>query len=1193
MQLNLTGRLLRDLAEMRFDLARQQHGTTKSDHVTPAVLSTVGLRRASAARSITVENCCGLDLVVSYEDTSNSNRKQSIKTGMKSTFSTDVDGSDSATIGGHFHLHLAQSAISIVGDRSPITSLPLNNIETPHIFLLRPTTTIASLLALREEALLEHSGKSSPAKHHMGVSDSARFYAEPVVEWCMQNQRLKSSVVDIFSLPKGRDLLSSQVWSPEDENHEGTNALADFFVNQASYSTDLPDVAAGATANTPSSPERVVTTTSCHLASKSYWSKPYLKSDVPEWTDMTCTRILSKEQVLLPNSKWRWIDDWAVDRGGKLGESVDAEGWSYEVDFETFSREKRYYRRGDQCRRRRWTRTRVLDPPKLADPLQTYKLVWQLASDEDGSSSIVARSHVRIRNKTSSLITFFGFSPSWESDVCIGTCSPESDLNVPLFLATALYMRLAKPSGQRDPKVLKDCVYGDRFSVVPLSHTSSNFFRTSIELKDVSSTTLHFLIEINSSAGVVDVIVEPVFRLVNLLPCQLDLKVGQILNTTVVRKNEDIPTRRSSSQKVSKIEASIVSSGDTVSCNTVNPLLKPHLALRVPGYEWSKWKRIVNRKVDATWRSIEGDEDMQFSTKGDEEFADEFKTLVTFDRLGGNGDPLVIVVSVTCGHCPTVRVYAQYWIVDRTGFGCCFAEGFADILGTEPDPMTSRRSYLRRDEGKLRTIQEDMSIPGYQWSIGASGVSLYFSQKEKLALVIQVGATRVPSKSKGPVSKWISPLDISNVIPKTVFSVDELHGQRRFELAINVAYCPGLFGRTKLISLFPRYQIVNLLHRELIIGQDGCLDMETIIPSRSSMHFHWDNASLPPKVRLGAPSTEERARGNYTNSWTIGRLHLDRVGITALRLPKYDEIPMVVQAEVRLATKDQHCAVVVVIWSGAEKSYPLYMLRNQTNHTILCRQPLQDEEGDIAKSARGVPCAPDSTDGNASFECGAEFGPILRSFLGIDRIEEFVWVLKPNQSLCFGFDDPEKLHILEWTCVTRNKSSFDKNIKKAFVEVDAMGSSSSLCLPESSLVKCSMKAEHSTKVIEFSDVSDAPPVGLPSLRQSGLHFHEILDSQISMAESRIDDVDDEENVTVSLRVNIPTLCISVVDDIDSAVFGREIMHIQFDRAFIAFSQTREGYQEFEARLMLFQVDNHVHRSIHPVMVSHAPPTLLI
>jgi hypothetical protein len=301
---------------------------------------------------------------------------------------------------------------------------------------------------------------------------------------------------------------------------------------------------------------------------------------------------------------------------------------------------------------------------------------------------------------------------------------------------------------------------------------------------------------------------------------------------------------------------------------------------------------------------------------------------------------------------------------------------------------------------------------------------------------------------------------------------------------------------------------------------------------------------------------------------------------------------MVVQAEVRLATKDQSSAVVVVIWSANEKSNPLYVIRNSTSHTILCRQPLQDEEGVSSENGDGLfPLDGCSGNGasNPGFECPSEIGPTVRSFWGLDRIEEFVWVLKSGDVACFGFDDPEKPHIIEWTCVSSGVAHFDEQGKKAFLEVDAMGSSSTLNLVGGGQVRCQIGAEHSTKVIEFVDSGGAlrrrSGKITTTLRKRGQEVQEMLESEGFVVEYDHDlEAVDDEDVAFSFRVDMPALSISVVDNADPEVHGREILLAQFEKIFFAFSQTREGYHELELRLMTFQVDNHVQKSIHPVLV---------
>jgi SHR-binding domain of vacuolar-sorting associated protein 13 len=1195
---------LRDFAEMLIDISRDRPGGDSSDIavLAPSVLSTVGLRRATEARSVTITNLTGLDIHVVPCTAAFASGSGFVPRGSVTRLDCAAVGVDEDGI--TLSLRIAASAVEIVGEREPVFSLPVTSSSNQaRLLRLKPSTSLSTLHPGRAELLRLFDGRASPESMLSEglVLDSAYYDAEPVVEWCMQNQRLRSSIVDVFSIQKGVDLVSSNVWSPEDDlGDEEAKVIYEHCGQEAPVETDGPEAAAGAMQRRPVSPERAVATGTGHVPNKSNWLRPYLKNDSPEWSDMTCMLSMARERVMLPDSKWIWVNDWTVDVNGRLGEETDADGWSYETDFETFSKVKRHYKRGDGCRRRRWTRTRMVKPPSFEDPFRQLKFVWETSKDENGCFSVTVRSHVRIRNATSSTLTFFVYTPSWDEDKLVGTTKAGEEVYVPVSCASAVYMRIAKNAGVQELASLVDCVFSDRFSIVPTSHTSSSYIRTSMNLEDVSGTTLHFLVELRSVKGILDIIVEPVFRLVNLLPCQLECQVGQVFRPIDARPGNAFSPRQSGTKRVTKTEALTIQSGKEGACTAVNPWRKPHLSLRIPGYRWSSWKRIVNRKTDSTWRPSEIEEEWHFTSIGDNEYAEELKTLVRFERLGKLGDPLVLILSVACGHCPTIRVYSQYWIVDKTGFGCRFSEGFTDLLGTVPDPETSRRSYLLKEEAKDAEIRGDMSIPGHQWSIGSSGMSLYFSQREKLALAIETGIDRSSSKrSKNTKSKWISPLDISNVIPKTVFAVDELNGPRRFELALHVTLCPGLFARTKMISLLPRYQIVNLLHRELAIAQDGCLDSEIIIPSQSSIAFHWEKGSMPPKVRLGAPSADERARGNYERCWTHGRFQLDRIGITSLRLPTTNtlvKVPMVVQAEVRLATKDQPSAVVVVVWSGNDKSNPLYTLRNRTRHTILCRQPLQDEDNELTGSDGDMTNLETCTGiegGSYGFECGADFGPMLRSFLGLERIEEFVWILKPQDVTCFGFDDPEKPHILEWTYVNNRKSHFDKRLKKAVLEVDAMGSFSVLTLPGGPQVRCQLRAEHSTKVIEFVEIGVSgrptePLVGtkaLDALRQQGLHFQEMLESEVRVHGDKEDSTDDDETVTFSLRMDLPALSISVVDNVDPKVIGREILLAQFERLFLAFSQTREGYHEFEARLMSFQCDNHIQKSIHPVLVS--------
>jgi len=504
---------------------------------------------------------------------------------------------------------------------------------------------------------MESKGRSSPETIQTVQSDNTRnefvsefayYTAEPVIEWCFQLQRLRNSTTDVFSLQKGRDLLSSSIWSPEDEVNDSIIDFTHYLGKDAPVDQEESEAAHDDIILRVSSPEMDRKTSTARAPHKSNWLRPYLKNDSPEWTDMTCILRMARERVMLPDSNWIWVNDWTADLSGKFGESTDADGWEYEADFETFTRQRRFYQRGDSCRRRRWTRTRMVKPPKLDDPLRQMKIVWETSRDETGNYSIKVRSPLTIHNCTSLALTFFVYSPSWESDMKVGTSEPGEAMHVPVALASAVYIRLARKLGTRETSSIDDFAKSDRVMILPTSPKSTSFVRTTMPLEDVSNTTLHFLVHVTSDKGIVDITVEPIMRVINLLPCQLECQLGEVLRgASDKRRIEDTrPVIGRPGKRVGQAETLHIASGQEGKC-FLDPLAKPHISLRVPGYLWSPWQRIVNRNANSnTWRPSEEEEDWHInSNKSDSDYAEEFKSMVRFERTGKLGDPLTLIIS--------------------------------------------------------------------------------------------------------------------------------------------------------------------------------------------------------------------------------------------------------------------------------------------------------------------------------------------------------------------------------------------------------------------------------------------------------------------------------------------------------------------------------------------------------------------
>jgi len=1199
-QLNLTGIFLRDLVELDFGSMKKEN-RKKSDRLTPSALSTVGLRRATESHTVKIVNLTGLDIDLSTDDMAQQSNPEArvrfesigpgiIKSGTYASINSaladiEVQNNLDRLVEGmtKLTLTLPSSATASVGEREGVPNLPIatSSAKASSLHLLKPVFPQSGAQKGRNSSSKSGSQSSETVGSEVPIApDFSYYHTEPVVEWCMQNGRVASNAVDIYNLAKGQDLLSSSIWSPEEDYRTENPQPNPTSVPGQEEIDSTRERKAGAGPVQPT------------VTRRGNWRRPYLKNDSPEWTDMTCTLRMARERVMLPDDSWMWVNDWKVDISGNLGVTTDADGWEYQADFETFTRTRRFYIQGDACRRRRWTRTRVVRPPRLDDPYRLLRFVWETSRDENGNFKVEVRSHVTLHNKTGSELSFFVFSPSWDEEVMVGSAVPGGRVNVPVYTASAVYLRVARKTSNQESSALEDYNHTDHIMVIPTSYESSAWIRSSMGLNDVSGTRLHFLLNISCSKGIVDIFVEPVLKVLNLLPCQLECYLGEVCRPSKRSQVDSHPEVSRRSKNIVNVETVNVPSGKEGKCIALNPASKPHISFRVPGYRWSSWLRVVNRKADSnTWRPTQAEEDLYVGlNKTDGDTADEFKLLVCLERVVAGGDPLVLVMSVESGHCPTIRVYAQYWIVDKTGFGCRFCESLVDLMGTTPEVECSRRSYLPKTDTRDPVIQKDMNIQGHQWSIGMSGMSLYFSRRERISLSIESGVGSNRHSSVSLKSKWTSPMDISNVMPKTVFSVDEVGGSRRFELAMSVTVAPGLFSRTKIITLIPRYQVVNLLKRDLVVAQDGCLKAEILIPAQSTVPYHWEKSSLPPKVRIGAPTTEEKDLRDYEECWSNGRLQLDKVGITSMRLPCSGILPakpMVVQAEVRLATKDQNSAVVIVLWSVNENSNPLYLLRNRTPYTILCRQPLYDEPHQGANDSGCPEPVVRETDANTlgenpvKYNCGTELAPLVRSLLGVARVEEYVWTLRSGESACFGFDDPEKPHILEWTCADSNDSEFNLNTKKALVEIDAMGSWSNVVVDNVIEIRCQIGAEHSTKTIEFYENTEAGRLLTGySLSKQSPQCRSLVAAGDSSASS-----DEDDGVSFSIRFSIPCLCVSVVDNVDPTQHGREILLVQLESVFGAFSQSREGYHEMEFRLMSLQADNHVPGSYHPVLVS--------
>ena len=483
MNINVTGHLLKEMSNL--DRARK-HGNSSSDSP-----NKVG---------VSFTNCTGIDLIISLNSSTGNNGigdfEHCVKSGdcvvLESVFS-EMGDIDSRT-----------ASLRVEGQKLSLSNLPL-----------KPSPEHSTLL-------YKWPLHSNDELHQL----------DPVVESVMQNQRLRFSVVDINSIDRGTDLLSSTIWSPDNSNDDKSKQ----------------------------------------------WIKPYLEGDAPEYSDMTCTVKRTKDSIHLPGYDWTWANDWEVETIDGLGQTTDADGWQYSSDFETFTGDPRYYKNGDTCRRRRWTRTRIM---KTKGTDRSFRLVWELRRDENGCVAIKAKSHLSVANNTPTHLVLFGYCASWEVDQLIAVVNPGSTLDVSIQLANATHIRLGVPkdlSFVEDESTLSinDCFSSGLVMILPSG--IDRVIRTSILCDGTSTdrhglrrlTTLHFLLRLKTSeAGVAHIIVDPAARLINLLPCHMQCQLGE----SVGRRAACL------GKQVVQTEELAVPAGKEANCMSLDCRLKPRKPL--------------------------------------------------------------------------------------------------------------------------------------------------------------------------------------------------------------------------------------------------------------------------------------------------------------------------------------------------------------------------------------------------------------------------------------------------------------------------------------------------------------------------------------------------------------------------------------------------------------------------------------
>jgi hypothetical protein len=247
---------------------------------------------------------------------------------------------------------------------------------------------------------------------------------------------------------------------------------------------------------------------------------------------------------------------------------------------------------------------------------------------------------------------------------------------------------------------------------------------------------------------------------------------------------------------------------------------------------------------------------------------------------------------------------------------------------------------LEKSLGQQITFQSQPLISSTSvetcWWHGGCGLSLFHTENRKISIGLENG------------QGW-SDKDISLKILSTdrgTFNILNKSSNECYQLAYTVKPMPGIFKRTTLLNIIPRFVLVNCLDDSLLVKQKGSLTSEPmLVEPYTSKGWHKSDASQGTEIlfRYGC------------SVWSLGSLDIAEVGTHSIFLPivqnnshKVDDRGVdcvVVNVEVKLSHPNDHSAVSIIFW----RSYPSDVtstsstptplsIRNETNFPLLVRQ---------------------------------------------------------------------------------------------------------------------------------------------------------------------------------------------------------------------------------------------------------------
>ena len=417
------------------------------------------------------------------------------------------------------------------------------------------------------------------------------------------------------------------------------------------------------------------------------------------------------------------------------------------------------------------------------------------------------------------------------------------------------------------------------------------------------------------------------------------------------------------------------------------------------------------------------------------------------------------------------------------------------------DQVNFDKTYSREDAHKC-------------WTRGRNGLSLFTAFDDIVA--IGVGPESFPSFSDD------ININMTKSSASDSFEIVEGSSLKAYQLSYSIRNMPGIFCNTQLVTIMPRYCIVNCLDESLMILQRGTKDIMTILPYHAE-GWHKAHAALGTDVRIRSSST----------FWSLGAVDINEIGSSTLYLPKKgisrndNEKAVIAHIEVKVAEPNENCSIVIIISKATIEANTAIMIKNESNVHITVQQ------ADI------------------------DFGDEVESVQPLFEV-----CVPPFSRAPFGWADPD---VGSNVLVTASTSLFGG--KKRIAKLSLLKSGEFLRLPDNSgrsgsngEVILSVITENGCRVLKIN--------------RKTVDIEENLNHSANIFQN------DSKSPTYSIRFFLASLGLSLV--LEKPV-RREFLSLYIDELEGQY-KFRDDSKSFEFAIMDFQLDNYSESAIYPVLM---------